>query len=194
MVWEHQQEFASGLAEFRNGPILVRNGANAMNTRVRRSPEAIAAELRRKATAAEKKVKNLRRASETRRSIIAGFVLKTMAESGDRDAERAWERMLAGLKRPQDRVAFGLEPLPEVKPSDQPGEQPPLPDYMLVADRRLSAAVVAWKTSQAPVVKDELVGAIIQWEDLTGKPWPHLKDRASFGFSDQPGKLLVRAS
>jgi hypothetical protein len=158
----------------------------AMANRVRRTHEQIAAELRLKLQGVESKMKNEARTMQTRRAVILGSAIQSMAESGDNDAKRVVDKVLAGLKRKQDRVAFDLEPLPEQEPAAQPSV-PALAD-------RVSRAVAAWNApgDKTPERRVEMVDAIIALEVATGKLFPGIKSegRPGFGLGDRPGERV----
>lgn len=175
-----------------------------MTNRVRRTAAQIAADLRARANVAEAKAKKVERAQQTRTAIIAGETIRAMAAAGHVNAKLVWDEMLAGLKRKQDRLAFGLEPLPEPRPDDQqPVNPPPGPD-LSAAEARIARAISAWtENSEIPngnmePFRIEMRDSFVEFERLSGSFFSGLKavDRRSYGLSDQPGVLLdaVRAS
>jgi hypothetical protein len=178
-----------------------------MTTRIRRTPEQIANDLEARARVARSKAKNMERARQTRRAIIAGTSIEAMAAAGDSEAKSVWEKMLAGLRRKHDREAFGLEPLPDQGPEDHlPVNPPVIPqgDAEVAANARLTLAVNAWKDGKdAPRdvfdrLKIEVGEATAQLEQVTGVLWDGMKPelRRDFGLTDRPGVLVkaVRAS
>jgi hypothetical protein len=78
----------------------------------RKTKEQIKAGLEQRLQRIKFREKKEERATTTRRLIVAAAAIEAMAKAGDDDAKRAWDKMLAGLKRPQDREVFGLPPLP----------------------------------------------------------------------------------
>jgi hypothetical protein len=188
-----------------------------MATRIRKTPEQKANELERMARAARKKANQVGDAKRTRRAVIGGLAIQAMAAAGDRDCERAWNKMLAGLKRKQDRLAFDLEPLPEPRADDDqpvnppvlavPPVVPPVPAASPAPARpvhpqdRLDRAVAAWdaaKDSPAEVrepLRVEVGQAIAGVERVSGQLWADLpaKNRSYYGLGERPGEL-ARAS
>jgi hypothetical protein len=172
-----------------------------MATRIRRTPEQLFNDYTRKAQAAKAKGKKMERAKQTRTAIIMGEALRGMANAGDAEAKLMVDRILAGLKRDQDRKAFDLEPLPEE--GYQPGPEPepgpdnqPEPGLLVIAQARRKRALEAWKgNDQSAELRSEMVNSIIAEEKLTGKCWENLplNERADWGLSDRPG-VLLRAS
>jgi hypothetical protein len=182
-----------------------------MATRIRRTAAQIAADLRARANVAEAKAKKVEQAQETRKAIIAGKTIGALATAGDPDCARAWDKMLAGLKRKQDRLAFGLEPLPDASPDDQQPVNPPLvvppvlPPVPAAApagrehpqDRlnRALTAMDAAKDSPAEVrepLRVEVGQAIAGVERVSGQLWADLpaKNRSYYGLGERPGELL----
>jgi hypothetical protein len=143
------------------------------------------------ARVARTKAKDMERAQQTRRAIVAGIAIEAMAAAGDPDAQRAWDKMLAGLKRKQDRLVFGLEPLPESRPDDHQPVNPPAPPDLSAADARVVRAVEAWKSAASEATRVELGQSVAEFEKLTGELWSGLKPeaRAGFGLADRPGEL-----
>lgn len=168
-----------------------------MTTRTRRTAEQIANDLEARARVARTKAKNMERALQTRRAIIAGIAIEGMAAAGDADARSVWSKMLAGLKRKQDRLAFGLEPLPDPAPDDRqpvnpPVVVPPAADPVEAAVARRNQAVAAWNAEKSEKNRIGLGQAIAAYEKLTGKLWEDLPtiERIGWGLSDRPGELL----
>jgi hypothetical protein len=64
------------------------------------------------------------------------------------------------------------------------------PANQATAENRIRLAGQAWEQSKTPDMKNRLVGAIIGWEELTGKLYSWPPDRNAFGLSDRPGQLL----
>lgn len=168
---------------------------DAMTTRTRKTPEQMIAGLERKLQAVKSKAKNMERAKQTRRAIILGQTIQAMADAGDADAKRAMDKVLAGLRRKQDRDAFDLEPLPDPGPDNRPAKNPPGSGLLAAAEARRALAVEAWKvgnkTPDASRLQADLAYAIADCEKLTGECWTAIssQDRASFGLSDRPGEL-----
>lgn len=158
-----------------------------MAERIRRTHEQRQAELERKLQRVKSERKKMEEARQTRRAIIIGKTIQSMADSGDAEAKLMVDRILAGLKRDQDRKAFDLEPLPEPRP--EPDNQPE-PGLLVIAQARRQRAVEAWKGSdQSAEFQSELVNAVIGEEKLTGECWSGIKDRSRYGLSDRPGEL-----
>ncbi len=158
-----------------------------MTGRTRKTPEQMIAGLERKLQAVKSKAKNMERAKQTRRAIIVGQIIQSMADSGDTDAKAAMAKVLAGLTRKQDRIAFDLEPLPE---TDEPPSAKP--SAVALADR-LSRAVAAWNDpaqEKTPQLRAEMVDAIVALEAATGELFPGIKPegRRGFGLGDRPGE------
>ncbi len=170
-----------------------------MTTRTRRTAAEIAIERRAIADVAEAKAKKIEDAGRNRRIYIGGSAIQAMAAAGDEDCERAWNKMLAGLVRKQDRLAFGLEPLPVSRPDDQqpvnPPESPDLTAAKLRLDRAVEVFNVDVKSPPGPHsarLRSDLIEAIVGFEKLSGEVWDGLKDpkgREAFGFTDRPGEL-----
>jgi hypothetical protein len=150
--------------------------------------------LERKLQAAKSKAKNMERAKQTRTAIIIGEALRGMANAGDAEANLMLDRIMDGLKRDQDRRAFGLEPLPEPEPEPEPGpDNQPEPGLLVIAQARRKRALEAWKgNDQSAELRSEMVNSIIAEEKLTGKCWENLplNERADWGLSDRPGELV----
>jgi hypothetical protein len=115
-----------------------------------------------------------------------------MVNAGDAEAKRTWDRVLAGLTRKQDRLAFDLEPLPEPGPDDQRPVNPPTSDPMEAAVARRQKAVEAWQVGQSEQNRIEVGRAIAGVEKLTGTCWENVKagERVGWGLGDRPGQLL----
>jgi hypothetical protein len=109
-----------------------------------------------------------------------------MVNSGHANAKLVWDEMLAGLKRDQDRKAFGLESLPEEPLSESDA------DPLAAALARRQRAFEAWKHDKSPAAKVEVGGSMAACERLTGVIWDTLplNERADWGLSDRPGELL----
>jgi hypothetical protein len=167
-----------------------------MTNRIRRTAQQIANDLDARAQIAKNKVKNMEEAKRTRTAIIAGKSIRAMAAAGDPDASRAWDKMLTGLKRKQDRLAFGLEPLPDAVPDDQQPVNPPAPpaasDPLEAATARLQQALKSWEGEKLERNRVELGEAIAAREKLTGVLWENVPpaQRVGWGLSDRPGVLL----
>lgn len=176
-----------------------------MTTRTRRTTAQIANDLEARARVARTKVKNMERAQQTRRAVIAGMTIDGMAAAGDAEAKRVWDRMLAGLTRKQDRLAFGLEPLAEPEsPSDQqavnpPQVVPPKSTQPVHPEHRLTQALAAWNAADRAGPQEvldplrvELGQAIAGIERVSGRLWDKLPatDRGYYGLSDRFGEML----
>jgi hypothetical protein len=182
-----------------------------MAIRNRRTPEQVIKGLERKLQAVKSKAKNMERAKQTRKSIIIGTTIQGFVDAGDADAKRMMDKVLAGLTRNQDRLVFGLEPLPDSKPASasppSPAAKPetanPPPNRSLAeAEARLNRALESWKNtegidaSQVELRRKELVSSIVGFEKLTGICWPGLGkpgQRNAFGLGDRPGELVGAA-
>jgi hypothetical protein len=166
-----------------------------MTTRNRKTPEQMIAGLERKLQAVKSKAKNMERQKQTRRAVILGMTIQAMADTGDPDAKRMTEKVLAGLTRKQDRLAFDLEPLPEQGPDDQPAANPLPSNPLAVAEARRLQALKAWDDDKSELNRVGLGEAIAACERLTGKCWEQLASdqRAGWGLTDRPGEL-ARAS
>jgi hypothetical protein len=177
-----------------------------MAARIRRTKEQIANELKLKLQKVKSEMKDEVTAAETRRAVILGKIIQARAAAGDVDAKREVDKMLAGLTRKQDRLAFGLEPLPESRPDDQqpvnpPPVVPPRPAGPVDVQARLDRAVAAWKSAQGSPhevlepLRVELGHAIAGVERVSGQLSELLeaKDRKFYGLGDRPGEL-ARAS
>lgn len=169
-----------------------------MTTRTRRTAEQIANDLEARARVARTKVKNMERAQQTRRAVIAGMTIDGMAAAGDAEAKRVWDRMLDGLTRKQDRLAFGLKPLPEPGPDNQPSANPLADPVVAAADplafatARLERALKAWSSEKpTEAARIEVGQAIAGLERVTGKLWENLpsNQRVHWDLSDRPGEL-----
>ncbi len=145
----------------------------------------------------------MEQAQETRQAIIAGKTIGALATAGDSDCARAWDKMLAALKRKQDRLAFGLDPLPEARPDDQQPVNPPLVVPTKSAgpvdvQARLDRALAAWEAAKGnprevlEPLRVELGQAIAGVERVSGQLWGRLPatDRGFYGLSDRPGERL----
>jgi hypothetical protein len=166
-----------------------------MTTRNRKTPEQMIAGLERKLQAVKSKAKNMERQKQTRRAVILGMTIQAMADAGDPDAKRMTEKVLAGLTRKQDRLAFDLPPLPEPEPGHQPALNPSGPD-LSGAEARVGRAVKAWNDDdKSERNRVELGEAVAAFERLTGECWKPMAshERAGWGLSDRPGEL-ARAS
>jgi hypothetical protein len=134
------------------------------------------------------------RKARDKRSIIIGASLEARA-SKDADAKKLLDDIIAGLVRPQDRAAFGLDPLPGKPPAD-PAAKPPSAADVAVATARLDAARIAFNTGKlTPEVLDlqaAFVEAAIVFERLTGSFAPTIppENRKGFGLGDSPGERL----
>jgi hypothetical protein len=157
-----------------------------MATRIRRTNEQIANELKLKLQKVNSDIKEEGRKAESHKAIIIGKALQGRANGGNANAKRELAEILAGLTRDQDRKAFGLDLLPGNGPDNQPE-----PGLLVIAQARRQRAVEAWKGSdQSAEFQSELVNAVIEEEKLTGECWSGINDRASYGLSDRPGELV----
>jgi hypothetical protein len=173
-------------------------------TRKRRTPEQMIPGIKRRLKRVKSDAKKLEKAMRTRQAVILGEALRGMAKSGDVAAELMVNKIMAGLKRKQDRIAFGLEPLPEPEPEPGPGPDiQPEPDNQPAAnssepdldvralDARVSRAVDAWNNgSKSAELQSEFVDAVVAFETLTGRLFAGIEDRPAFGLSDRPGVLV----
>ncbi len=184
-----------------------------MATRVRRTAAQIAADLRARANVAEAKAKKVERAQQTRTAIIVGETVRGMVNAGDAEAKRIWDRVVASLTRKQDRLAFGLKPLPEARPDDNQPVNPPVlavppvvqpvpaaspPAGQVHPEDRLKRALAAWNASEKmpqaerEPLRIELGQAIAGVERVSRMLWKELPatDRRYYGLSDRPGEML----
>lgn len=152
-----------------------------MTGRTRKTPEQMIAGLERKLQTVKSKAKNMERAKQTRRAIILGQTIQSMADSGDADAKAAMAKVMASLTRKQDRIVFDLEPL-----SDAAAD--PLP----AAVARRDQAIRAWKDDKSQAAMIEVRDSIAACEKLSGTLFERLPptERAGFGLGDRPGELL----
>jgi hypothetical protein len=178
-----------------------------MAARIRRTKEQIANELQLKLSKVKSEMKDEVRAAETQRAIILGKTIQGMAAAGHANAKLVYDEILSGLKRKQDRFAFGLEPLPEPEPDDQQPVNPPLvvppkPAGPVDVQARLDRALTAWKAAEGSPrdvlepLRVELGQAIAGIERVSGQLWSGLRtkeDRDFYGLTDRPGEL-ARAS
>jgi hypothetical protein len=175
-----------------------------MAARIRRTKEQRANELQLKLQKVKSEMKDEVRAAETQRAVILGKIIQARAAAGDVDAKREVDKMLAGLTRKQDRLAFGLEPLPEPRPDDQqpvnpPPVVPPRPAVPVDVQTRLDHALTAWKAADGSPrdvlepLRVELSQAIAGIERVSGQLWSGFKttkDRDFYGLGDRPGELV----
>jgi hypothetical protein len=170
-----------------------------MATRNRRTLEQIANDLEARALVARTKAKKMEKAKHTRTAIIAGESIRAMADNGDAEAKSVWGKMLDGLKRKQDRLAFGLEPLPEPEPDDQPDANPPAADPLVATVDPMPAAVArhhqainAWHADSSERNRVGVGEAIAAIEKLTGEFMkdPPFPQRVGWGLGDRPGELV----
>jgi hypothetical protein len=163
-----------------------------MTTRNRKTPEQMIAGLERKLQVVKSKAKNLERQKQTRKAVILGMTIQGMVDAGDAEAKFMVDRILAGLTRKQDRVAFDLEPLPEQGPDDQPAVNPSASD-LSAAEAHVGRAVKAWNDDKSERNRIELGEAVAAFERLTGECWKPMAshERAGWGLSDRPGELAT---
>jgi hypothetical protein len=166
-----------------------------MATRNRRTAKQIADDLSQRARLARKRANKVDSAQETRAAIIAGKTIRGMVDAGDVEASRVWDKMLAGLKRDQDRRVFGLPLLPPAadnQPAAQPAPAAPRPAVAEI-DARVSRAVKAWNDgTKRPQDRDEVRDAVIALEQVIGKVSTvvEVASRGSFGPGDGPGERI----
>jgi hypothetical protein len=163
-----------------------------MATRIRRTNEQIANELKLKLQKVNSDIKEEGRKAESHKAIIIGKALQSRANNGNANAKRELAEILTGLTRDQDRKAFGFDLLPELEPDNQP-EPEPEPGLLVIAQARRKRALEAWKgNDQSAELRSEMVNSIIAEEKLTGKCWENLplNERADWGLSDRPGELV----
>jgi hypothetical protein len=133
------------------------------------------------------------RKARDKRSIIIGASLEARA-SKDADAKKLLDEIIDGLVRPQDRTAFGLDPLPKPDAAaGAPAAQPTGTPSVAEIDARISRAVKAWNDGpKSPQDRDELRDAIIAMETVTGVVGTTVKpdQRRGFGLGDRPGERL----
>jgi hypothetical protein len=163
-----------------------------MATRNRRTAKQIAEDLEARARVARSRAKKVESAQETRAAIIAGKTIRGMVDAGDAEAERVWDKMLAGLKRDQDRKVFGLPLLSPAAGDNQEAGQPPAKP-LLEIDARIVRAVEEWNKLKSNEARDELRDAIIAFETVTGQVATTVKpeQRRGFGLGDLPGQRLL---
>ncbi len=165
-----------------------------MTGRTRKTPEQMIAGLERKLQAVKSKAKNMERAKQTRRAIILGQTIQSMAESGDANAKATLAKVIASLTRKQDRIAFDLEPLPDAGPDNQPSVNQPAPDVLAVALSARKQAIEGWKNDRSNAQKSLVSDAMAAVEKLTGKPWAELPavEREFWGLTDRLGEVVRR--
>jgi hypothetical protein len=173
-----------------------------MTVRKRKTPQQLIEMHKRKASALEKKVKNVEKAKRTRQLILHGEALVARAAAGDPVSQAEVARNLAGLTRKHDRAAFDLEPLPEPGPDDHLPVNPPAPvtppaaaSPLDLAVARRKRAVEAWNVATTEKNRIELGDAIAAWEELTAVLWGGIEPEKRLGFDlgDGPGVVLRTA-
>ena len=173
-----------------------------MATRIRRTAKQIADDLEARARVARTRARKVESAQETRAAIIAGKTIRGMVDAGDVEATRVWDKMLAGLKRDQDRRVFGLPllpaaadatPAPVSAPVAQPAPAaPPVPrptpsDRAADLSNRLDRAVAAHKAGPTVETAAALAAVVVEFETITGKLFSGIQPEHRVGFGLGPG-------
>lgn len=129
---------------------------------VRRTAEQQVEHHRAKLEAARAKLAKAERDRDTRRKVVAGAALIGLAEAGDAEAARVLDRIKAGLTRPQDRKAFGLDAV----------AGPTEAELVTAIEAALAAHGVAKQEGRSPAAEARTWReAVVAWERLTGRSW-----------------------